>query len=160
MADSIPLVYSHAHNQHHPEVEFVDSKLFPYPEVPDRINRVLSYFENKDIVKLVTSEATTPIEAIKQTHSPELVDFLVRGYENTSKFYPEPPAYVYPYVFPAHPSMSRLKENEFGKIGAFCFDTESPLGKHTWRAVEASAATASAATDMLLAGKKAVYSLN
>src|SRR5687768_10951143 len=72
----IPLLYSPAHHQHAPKIEYYHGRLLDYPEVPARIENIKNDLLAAGLVSVIEPDTLLPREAILKAHSADLVEFL------------------------------------------------------------------------------------
>ena len=116
-------------------------------------------------------QAVAPISVstadLVTVHDLELVDFLREAWSDWEQSsYPEEPGQdrVVPYVFPLAGVTSgrppRRPASVAARAGVICMDTMTLIGPGTWEAVEAAAACALTAADMVAQGDRFVYALS
>ncbi len=103
---------------------------------------------------------------LETVHDPALVDFLRRAWHDWQESpYPSEPGQdrVVPYVFPLAAVTSgrppRRPPSVAARAGLFAMDTMTLIGPGTWEAVEAAAACALSAAEMVAGGERCAYAL-
>lgn len=146
---NMPVIYSVVHTNHAPAVEFYNGRLVPYPEVPARVESMRARFEGTDYTRLVTEYELLEADDLSGIHAPGMLEYLQQTAASVEEFFSNPDnfysielseaeqgrEYFYPSVFPTRDFMARIRESELGYKGFYHFDTEAPIGKHTWEAV-------------------------
>jgi acetoin utilization deacetylase AcuC-like enzyme len=173
-AARMPIVYSPMHKRHAPSVEFYNGRLVPYPEVPARIESMRERFEGAEYARLITKYDLLSKADLAAVHSMEMLDYLESTSGQVEAFFANPDnfygqegsedekgrEYFFPIVFPTRPMMARMRNSEMGRGGYFHFDTEAPIGLHTWDAVlHAASVAAEGVRQITEAGERFAFSL-
>ena len=136
------------HPLHHPKKDYSDGlPPFDHLEVPQRVDRLLDWLQRSARTEIVGVE-TEALQAVRQLHDPDYVDFLLAISSQLESEHEYIPA-----VFRNDLSLAPLRF----RGGMFCQEIGSPLGPGTIRAALNSGATALAAADYLIARNEDVF---
>ena len=156
------VVYTPAHLRHDPKVSFEGSRLVPTFEHVGRGEAIREVLQAD--ARFVFAEPTTwGLDPIRAVHDPGLIRFLSEAWA-AYQTVAGPTADVMADVF-YRPAL-RNKMGERGepdsilaRFGYWCFETTTPLTVGTYEAAVAAVDTAMSATQLVLAGERAVYGL-
>jgi acetoin utilization deacetylase AcuC-like enzyme len=156
------VVYTAAHLQHDPHVEFETSQLHSPFEHIGRAEAIRETLQADTRFEFMapTEWGTAPIEAV---HDPGLVRFLSEGWALYNQVRPGTREVV-PDVFyrPAlRDKMSPGTEPQsiYGRVGWWCFETTTPLTEGTYVAARGAVDTALTTTQLVLDGASSAYGL-
>jgi acetoin utilization deacetylase AcuC-like enzyme len=159
----VKVVYTPAHLQHDPHVEFETSVTHSPWEHIGRAEAIRETLQADDRFDFLapTEWGTAPIEAV---HHPGLVKFLSEGWQLYAAAHPGVREVV-PDVFyrPAlRDKMGERGEPESinGRVGYWCFETTTPLTEGTYVAARGAVDTALTTTQLVLSGaERSAYGL-
>lgn len=147
--------YAAATELHDPIFRLTAGAVVRNAEQAERAHLLLQGLAQLD---LTTDEpAPIPREALLRVHSERFLDFIETAWEEWQKI---PGAG--PEVVPNTHAMNAEKtypSHVVPRAGWHFSDTSAPIGPHSWQAALASAATAHAAAQAVLAGEGAAYAL-
>lgn len=158
------------HTRHVGRHEMFRGKLVACHEVPARLDHVLAELQRRPLGTLSTPDLTSPTAsvaldaALARVHSPHYLAFLASAWD---EWVAMDPANAHQDALPSvWPLPNRhgfrtdaLPRNFAARLGAFSFDSGSPLTAGTWVAARAGAACALAATQAVLAGERCAFAL-
>jgi acetoin utilization deacetylase AcuC-like enzyme len=161
---AVPVVWSPATRDHDPRHEVWVGTTTVATEVSERVDVILASL--RDAGHRLVEATTSPEDAIREVHDPELIEFLSTA---SSRWLQGPYAdlvgqdRVVPYLFPT-PAMTgglptRPAEAVHADAGRFAYDTMTLVGPGTWPAARAAAACAVQAAGMVTAGEPLAYAL-
>jgi len=160
----ISVVWSPTCLEHRPEQEVWVGVAIPGTEVPQRVS----------VIRDVLEEAGHPLvealahddETLDRVHSRRFTNHLRGVYDAwLAAGFPEDPGQdrVVPYVFPTAAMLGGIPMHPagavHGRVGEFCYDTMTLVGRGTWEAARAAVDCALTAADRVLEGERAVYAL-
>lgn len=145
MTGPIPLIYSSDHNFHSPASEYEQGRLVPYHETPNRIETLYQHLTRHGLGIPVRTHRTAAIQELMMVHDIDLLEQIQIA--SASQVDDQ---YLYPEFFPIRLSMANSPKSLTGRMGEFCTDPYSPIGKGTWRAAIASAGLAIEGAEILL----------
>ena len=159
---TIPVVWSDECLLHEPGGEVWIGRPLPGDEVPERVRRIREALEAAGAP--VVDARAHPDGALLAVHDERLVEFLRTAWEEwEAAGYPADQGQdrVVPYIF-RHPDLVGTLEaivpvSPAARTGFFSFDTMTPVGPGTWRAVRAAADCALTACDLVLEGAAVAY---
>ena len=155
MSGPIPLIYSPDHARHAPLSEFEQGRLIPYRESPERVEGIYRHLVSRGLVSPVRANHTAALADLLLVHDQEMLEFLQAACEFATN-----DGYLYPEFFPIRLSMANLPKSIAGRMGEFCTDPYSPVGRGTWQAATGSAGVALRGAEILLrAEATAAYAL-
>jgi acetoin utilization deacetylase AcuC-like enzyme len=149
------------HARHVGQNEMFRGKLVPCHEVPARLDHVLAELQRRPLGPLLTPELTSATAsatldaALARVHHPDYLAFLASAWAEWVAMDPANAAQdALPSVWPL-PNRhgfrtDRLPRNFAARLGAYSFDSGSPLTAGTWAAARAGAACALAAAQCVL----------
>ncbi|MGV8938536.1 MAG: histone deacetylase family protein [Allorhizobium sp.] len=127
----------------------------PNPEVPERIERLLTGAAAAGLTgEIPTDRGLSPIAAI---HAPEYLHFL-RSIHTRWTQIENASAEVIPNIHPDRRDLS-YPASAAGQAGYHMTDTSCPISADTWHSAYWSAQTAAHAAGLVLTGEDAVYAL-
>jgi acetoin utilization deacetylase AcuC-like enzyme len=146
MSEGILLLYTGDHQLHAPEGEFEQGTIIPYRDMPARIESIYYHLIRRGLglPTRVTRQAT--VDDLYRVHSLGMLDFL----EAVSHSIHRDDIYQYADFFPIRAGSGTLPKSLAGRLGAYCTDPYSPVGRGTWRAACAAAGLALQGAEMLL----------
>ncbi|HEX9124615.1 MAG TPA: histone deacetylase family protein [Actinomycetota bacterium] len=156
------VVYSAEHLRHAPMHEVSDGRaieLFERPERAETIRAALEADGGFEVEEAV-GHGQAPIEAV---HDPAMIAFLDELWEDWVSSGAEVPE-IFPDTFPL-PALREgmgpgpTPKTPLGRIGAWCFDTATPIVEGTYTAACAAVDVALTAGDLVLGGDRAAYGL-
>ena len=151
-------VYSSAHLQHAPKEEFEGGRLTPAVEVPERVERVKARIEQRKLGPILAPEAFGA-EPIARVHDGAFVQFLSGAHDEWRKMYWRDTADAIPSSFPVRWLRDRRGGDIESKLGSYCFDTATPIGKGTFAAAREGVDVALTATKLVHGGERAAFAL-
>lgn len=141
--------------QHNPSGFLVNGVMQPNPEMPERLDRLLSGVNaGGHEVHAPKDHGLDPIAAV---HSPAYLKFLSTVYERWRRI-PDATPEIFPNIHPDSRTAS-YPLSAVGQAGFHITDMSCPISEHTWEAVRWSANCAVAATQAVLDGDRMAYAL-
>ncbi|HEY2070781.1 MAG TPA: histone deacetylase family protein [Rhizomicrobium sp.] len=150
--------YSPVHLGHAPKEEFEAGRLSPAVEVPERVERVKARIEARKLGAILAPRAFDAAP-IARVHDAAFVQFLTGAYQAWRETYPGDTADAIPSSWPARGLRDRRDGDVESKLGSYCFDTATPIGKGTWAATIAGVNAALSAAEAIHAGERAAFAL-
>ena len=136
---------------HAPAGEFFNGAMHPPAEHSGRIDAILA------AIGPTEAPADRGLEALLRVHSPDYVDFLRTAHDQWRAAGREGDAY--PYTFPVVKRRPLNLARIDALLGAYSFDTSTPIAERTWEAAYWSAQTALAAADSVIGGERSAFAL-
>jgi acetoin utilization deacetylase AcuC-like enzyme len=159
----IPLIASDDHLAHDGLVELVGGEPVPCYESPERATAIRSALVATGEYELVapTGHGPDPIAAV---HSVELIDLVEHAWTDAVAAGRDPSRPLLPDTFllgayAAGMDLERLPVGRHDRLGAFCFDTGTPIVAGTAAAAHAAVDIALTALDLVLGGEPLAYGL-
>jgi acetoin utilization deacetylase AcuC-like enzyme len=158
----VRVVYSPEHLHHAPQHEVSDGRAIELYETPARAESIRAALEADGGFELEepSGHGHGPIEAV---HDPEMIGFLEELWGDWVESGAGSPE-IFPDTFP----LPALREGmgpgpapatPLGRIGAWCFDTATPIVEGTYAAACAAVDVALTAADVVLGGERVAYGL-
>lgn len=151
------VIYSEKEKHHHPQHEWSQGKLVPYPEKNTRAELIKKELQRDKLGHLLMEAKEYPTQYIKTVIDPQMVDFI-KSCEELG-----PNESVFPHVFPYRdftPEFSEHPRINLKKSGYYCFDVGIEIDKDTFVAAKASGDVALTGAHLLVEKKeKVVFSL-
>jgi len=147
----------HFHTQQldfHPKYEWALGNRIKHPETTRRAESIFKAIKKESDLFKIVEPARIPLTAIRETHSYQLLTLYhtASALEEETTFYPS----VFPQKEKTKPDPTNILH-----AGFFCFDSGTPLDRHTWLAAAWSAASAYfAAQEILKEQSKVTYALS
>jgi acetoin utilization deacetylase AcuC-like enzyme len=148
-------VFDDMQRAHDPQMFLSSGAPRPCPEKPARIDALLSGV--RSLGGPVVNARDAGLDAIRAVHSERYLTFLQSIHHRWTRI-EGASAEVIPNIHPANRTDGYPK-SAVGQAGFHMTDTSCPIGPKTWTAAYASAQSAIHATDLVLAGERAVYAL-
>ena len=156
------IVRSPEHLRHAPRTEFTDARARPIFEVPERAETILRSLEADGGFEVVgpTEHGAEPIAAV---HDPAMLAYLEGAWRDWREAR-VPSEEAMPDTFPL-PALREgmgpgpMPSSVRGRLGAWCFDTATPIVEGTYRAARAAVDVALTAADLVLGGERFAYGL-
>jgi acetoin utilization deacetylase AcuC-like enzyme len=150
------VVFSPDHVRHNPPYEFVDGRMSPYHESPQRAEIISEALVSAGMGPLLPPR-TFGLEPVLAVHSPALVAYLEGIYDRwTAAGGPEEG--VLPTNFAVR-WMNRFSPDPFGEPGFYCFDVSAVIVAGTYGAARTAADVALTGAALLLEGARSAYAL-
>ncbi len=147
--------FSERQRAHYPENFLVSGAKKPNPEVPERIDRLLTgVAQGGHELCAAADHGVAPLAAV---HSPEYLEFLEHGFARWLRIEGASPEIV-PNIHPNRRDFSYPK-SVVGQAGYHLADTACPISADTWDSARWSANTAVSASAAVLDGETAAYAL-
>jgi len=150
------IIYSGAHDLHHPLFGMDPEGRVPISDVPDRALDILRALDAASIGTVI-APGEVDRTTLQRVHSPEYLEYLRTAYQAWCDA-GEPESGVLPDVFPAfrpaNPGRSPAK-----RAGWFAFDLLAPIVRGTYEAALAAASVALTGARLLTAGESLAYAL-
>jgi acetoin utilization deacetylase AcuC-like enzyme len=160
---SIPLIASDHHLAHDGLVELLAGERIPCYETPERATAIReALLATGDFtVEQPTEHGPDPIAAV---HEVELIDLVEHAWTDAIAAGRDPSRPLLPDTFllgayAAGMELGRLPVGRHDRLGAFCFDTATPIVAGTADAARAAVDIALTAVDRALAGAPLAYGL-
>ena len=155
------VVSSDAHRAHVPGVELAHGHFLDNYERPERGEVIRQALEQDHTFTFVdpTPHGPAPIMAV---HDRGLLTYLATAWQETTSG--DPGTLVIPdtFLIPAlreGMGEGRMPALASGAMGAWCFDSSTPISEGTYGAALAAVDVALTATDLVLAGQRVAYGL-
>ena len=149
--------YSPAHQAHAPMQEFEMGRMGPAVEVPERVERVRAEVEARRLGPILP-----PVEfsddAILRVHDAKFVSFLTAAYSDWRARYPKSTVDAIPSVWPARGLRISHADIE-SRLGAYAFDTATPITRGTWEAARTGTDVALSAAQSIRDGDRSAFAL-
>lgn len=149
--------YSPAHLAHVPAQEFEMGRMGPAVEVPERVERVRAEVESRRLGPILPP-TLFPDDAILRVHDAKFVSFLAAAYADWRARYPNGIADAIPSVWPARGLRISHADIE-SRLGAYAFDTATPIARGTWDATRAGVDVTLSAAQSVADGESAAFAL-
>jgi acetoin utilization deacetylase AcuC-like enzyme len=155
-------VYSSRHRSHDPAHEVADGRAIDAYEIPERAETIRRSLEADDGFASdgPTGHGLDPIVAV---HEPAMVTFLGSawrewraGGETAEEIFPD--TFLLPSLREGM-GTGRIPTSVQAAIGAWCFDTATPIVEGTYAAARDAVDVALTAMDLVLGGERAAYGL-
>ncbi len=159
---SVRAVYSLEHLRHAPRREFTDARSRPIYEIPERAETIRGALETDGGFELVdpTEHGTDPITAVHDRAMLAFLEDVWRAWREAGV----PSEEAIPDTFPL-PAMREgigsgpMPSTPRGRLGAWCFDTATPIAEGTYPAARAAVDVGLTAADLVLGGERFAYGL-
>ncbi|CAE6438080.1 unnamed protein product [Rhizoctonia solani] len=148
------LFYSNECTLHNPGFEILSGNAVPYLESPSRMSAIMSHLSQVkeqagkwswEDVDIDGPSDGNLLEAIKQAHQPEYVEYLQNAYEiwvrdGGSKDAVMPETFPHPGLIATSKSKAMYAKNlsPLAKAGLYCFDLSCPITADTFRSAFAA----------------------
>jgi acetoin utilization deacetylase AcuC-like enzyme len=149
--------YSPAHLAHAPAQEFEMGRMGAAVEVPERVERVRAELEARKLGPILPP-TEFPDEAVLRVHDAKFVSFLAAAYADWRARYPKTTVDAIPSVWPARGLRISHADIE-SRLGAFAFDTATPITRGTWEATRTGTNVVLSAAQSVRDGERAVFAL-
>jgi acetoin utilization deacetylase AcuC-like enzyme len=150
--------YSPAHLDHAPLEEFEAGRLVPAVEIPARAEAVKAAIEARKFGPVLPPRAFGH-EPLLRVHGAELVAFLGEAHAAWRARYGATAQAAFPSAWPAGGAKVHARADIGSRLGAFVFDTATPILRGTWSAAQTAANVALTAAEALRQGERAVFAL-
>jgi acetoin utilization deacetylase AcuC-like enzyme len=150
--------YTPAHLGHRPLEEFERGRLAPAVEVPERAERVRARIEERKLGPILAPQAFDD-DVILGVHDADLVAFLGAVHGAWQKLYGDDAPPAIPSAWPARGMRSRRDGDIEAQLGAYCFDTATPVMRGTWTAARAAVNNTLSAAAAIEAGERSAFAL-
>jgi acetoin utilization deacetylase AcuC-like enzyme len=161
--DLVPLVASDDHLAHDGLVELMAGREVPCFESPNRATAIREALLATGDYSLVapTDHGPDPIAAV---HTLEIIDLVEHAWTDAMAAGRDPSRPLLPDTFllgayAGGMDLEQLPVARHDRLGAFCFDTATPIVAGTWGAARAAVDIALTALDRVLAGAPLAYGL-
>lgn len=161
---SILTYFSPHHALHHPPHEFMHGQFVPYFELPARIDYLRQELESAGLVNVQEPPLQITKPDLTTVHDSGMVEYLEMLSNNVTDIMQrmfamyhmesEANGYFYESTFP-----KRHYGSKTGKPDYYIYDSTSPVGKDTWKAILHSANLAYCGALTLLYGEKRAYAM-
>ena len=159
----IPLIASAVHLLHDGLVELMAGRQVPCFEAPARATTIREALVDSGLARLVepTPHGSDPITAV---HELELLDLVEHAWDDAVAAGHDPRRPLLPDTFllrayAATMSLDRLPASRHERLGAYCFDTATPIVAGTAAAAREAVDIALTAADLVLGGAPLAYAL-
>jgi acetoin utilization deacetylase AcuC-like enzyme len=149
--------YSPVHLAHAPAQEFEMGRMGPAVEVPERVERVRAEVEARKLGPILPP-GEFPDDAILRVHDAAFVSFLTAAHSDWRARYPKSTVDAIPSVWPARGLRVSHADIE-SRLGAYAFDTATPITRGTWEATRAAANVVLSAAESIRNGERAAFAL-
>jgi len=152
--------YPPDHGQHHPIIEFWNSRAEPINEVPRRVDLILDELQRSNQPKPIPVRASSLDElmpVLKGIHTPSYLEYLWTAYADWTAEGGDPQG-VMPFIFSGS-RMTGVPTNGLARPGLFAFDMGALIVQGTASAAADSAWTALMAARSLCSGERSAYAL-
>jgi acetoin utilization deacetylase AcuC-like enzyme len=159
----IPLVASDVHLGHAGLVELLAGREVPCYESPERATSIRESLLGAGVARLVDPTAHGP-DPITAVHELELLDLVEHVWEDAIGAGRDParPLLADTFFLGSYAdgmTLERLPARRHDRLGAYCFDTATPIVAGTAAAAREAVDVALTAADLVLAGAPAAYGL-
>jgi len=155
------VIYSPHQEKHCPPYELHFGREVPPSEVPDRTRQVVQELHAAGI-GLIVEPRSYSLERITAVHDGDYLEYL-RTALQMPLMDPEsdgqPAALLLPSIWPYSDRWPLRAPTVMAQVGAYCFDTYTPIVVGTYEAAILSAECALTGADLLKEGKRAVFAL-
>ncbi|WP_298848122.1 histone deacetylase family protein [uncultured Ruegeria sp.] len=142
-------------SQHNPSGFLVNGVMQPNPEIPERLEKLLSgVAAGGHDLHVPKDHGLGPIAAV---HSPVYLKFLSTVHERWKRI-PDATHEIFPNIHPDRRTAS-YPLSAVGQAGFHITDMSCPIGEHTWEAARWSANCAVSAAEVVLNGDHVAYAL-
>ena len=144
------------HVLHDAPHEFLDGRLIPPHESPNRVRMILDALERAGLGPVQPPRAFD-LAPIRTVHDDDYLDYLAEAYERWVAAGGDPAA-----VLPSTLAVRWMSRRSIGPLvapGYYSFDLSAPIVAGTYRAARAAAAAALTGAALLLEGQPLVYAL-
>jgi len=145
-------IYSSVHGAHRPSHEFEHGRLSPAVEIPERAERVRAEIEARKLGP-VAGPKHFPDSDVFAAHDRSLVNFLSSAYQAWHAQFGDVDAIA--SAWPARGMGIRDAGDIEARLGAFSFDTATPIMRGTWKAAREAADVALSAAEVVEGGNHA-----
>jgi acetoin utilization deacetylase AcuC-like enzyme len=156
------IVFSETQMAHAPQRFLVRGEWKPCPEKPERATMLLEGLHRHpggyEVVAPTWLPCEVTLDAIAAVHDARYLQFLQTAHQRWRDL-PGSADLVTPNVHPRSRADDAYPGSIVGQAGYHMADTACPIGADTWQAVEASAASAVHAAQLVLDGREAAYAL-
>lgn len=132
-------------------------RMGPAVEVPERVERVRVEVEARKLGPLLPPGEFSD-DAILRVHDPKFVSFLTMAYADWRARYPKSTVDAIPSVWPARGLRISHADIE-SRLGAYAFDTATPITRGTWEATRTGANVALSAAKAIRDGERTAFAL-
>ena len=150
--------YSAAHLKHRPAQEFEHGRLAPAVEVPERAECVRRSIEERKIGP-VLGPSIFGDDTILAVHDGGLVSFLGSAHARWRKRYGEDAPDAIASAWPARGMAARRNGEIESELGAYSFDTATPIMRGTWDAAREAANVSLSAAEAVAQGERSAFAL-
>jgi len=150
--------YSPAHAAHAPAREFERGALQPAVETPERALRVRARLEERKLGDIL-SPSEFGSEPILRVHDAAFVNFLGEAHGEWTKHHGEGAPDALASAWPARGLRDRRGGDIESRLGAYGFDTATPITKGTWEAARAAVNVALSAAQAIHRGETSAFAL-
>ncbi|HZG96735.1 MAG TPA: histone deacetylase family protein [Nocardioidaceae bacterium] len=164
MSYQVPVVWSPTTRDHDPRSEVWVGVPTPAAEVAARVDAILAALDAAGHPRVDASPHADTV--LLQVHDPALVEHLRTVYDDwVAGGYAElvGQQQAVPYFFPNSAMLGALPERRaaavHARVGAFAYDTMTPVGEGTWAAARAAVDCALTAVELVEAGAGMAYAL-
>jgi acetoin utilization deacetylase AcuC-like enzyme len=151
------VIYTERHKEHAPVWEFAQGAYRPYPEVPERVERIRQALEAVDWSEVVEPDPY-PLDAIETVHDRDYLRFLEEAYSAWEEAFGASDKGLVPDTFVVR-GQGRRPDDLLHQAGYYCFETQTPIVGGTYSAALGSAWCALTGADLLLGGERSAYAL-
>ncbi len=137
---------------HAPRSEFFNGALHPAAEHPGRVDAILGALGPTE------APADRGMEPLLRVHSPDYLRFLENAHTDWRSAGRDGDAF--PYTFPVVGRRPLDLERIDARLGAYSFDTSTPIAEGTWQSSYWSAQTALAALQAVFDGERSAFALS
>jgi acetoin utilization deacetylase AcuC-like enzyme len=149
---------------HRPQQFMLAGKIGPHLEAPERCERMVQALDRASYV-VEPPRGDLGLDAIARVHAPGYLEFLRTAWERWSTL-KDPGPEVLPNIHPYRGAGDDLGPRKHPRAASpvaqaswYLGDLACPVGPHTWTSAVASAHSAIAAAEAVLAGEHAAYAL-
>ncbi len=149
-------VYSEDHRLHDGLLEADGDSWAPSVECPARANNVAAAVLDRNLGEIISPRAYSDDKLIT-VHDPDYLEFLKQAW---SEWIAEghTGSNAKPFAFVCTGMRHVDSKTIQGKLGRYCFDTDSPIVAGSWQAIRRSAETALTGADLILEGERFAFS--
>jgi acetoin utilization deacetylase AcuC-like enzyme len=151
------IVYTDIHVQHHPPYQFLANGMFPYPEVPGRMDVILEAVREAGLGEVIPPSVYS-MEPIEEVHDSGFLQYLEGVYDAWVRAGGGSDAGLIPDTF-AMRTLRGRPEDLVHQVGYYCFETQTPVMERTFEVAREASFCALTGADLLLSGDRSAYVL-
>ncbi len=151
------IVYTEKHSRHHPPYQFLGNGMYPYPEIPDRLEAILLSIWGSDRNEILSPNAYS-MDPIAEVHDEGYLQYLEGVHKAWAQAGGGSDVGLIPDTF-AMRTLSGRPEDLVHQAGYYCFETQTPVMEQTFEVAREASFCALTGSDLLLSGEPSAYAL-